>query len=852
MMQNFFVPFLLLAVPAAAVSSQEDSTITKVVKLLQEMLDKSKEDGTNDRTVYAKFKCYCDTTTKKKSDAIAETTSAIEAAEAQLEDLRAQNTKLSQEVAKLESDMAANKAGREEATAIRDKEKADFEKEEQDLITGIDQLERAYNLLAAVGGDQTVSGDTDSAQLMAGAASERAGYPGEAGFMTKSSKVTKRGLQTLDEDMKAALRAASVFLTGKQRSVLHSFLQAPGNYNSQSGEIVGVIKSMKDTFEANLESTRQAEEKKQKEYDEMMEVKTKEYDEMEELFEAKKKEIGDNAAQISTISSEVETMEAELAADQEFLATLTERCSAKAKEFQKRNMLRSGEEAAIAEAIAILNSDAAFDSFGKVDATSSGATGLIQASASFIQMSETPEIRKKASAELILASRKVHSVRVARIAMAISDGNPFKKVLEMINKTITIIETEEADDVEKKDTCIKEQEENEKNKADKEKDIQTLEANIDALKVAIEGTKESITLATEDLGLNRDSQKSTTGTRTDAHAVFTETLSNCEDAEKILAKAIEVLTKYYEFLHSHNAEKTYEEKAGKDSGGGNLERLEGLSVEELEKACSEKPECMGFNSAGWLKASLAEPSEWYDWDGGSLYVKMLNGVPATESPTKLLQMFSKQPLEGEPTEEFSSGQGESGNKAIDMLVFIAGETKAEKEQAITDEQASQMAYESEMQALTASETTLLENIDTYKLDLANQEKQLEETVEDLTTTEAEHAAIVKYLAEIEPGCEFIKANYETRSQNRDAEISALKEAVSLLQGTPAYQAAEAKAARAAQGECGPTCAELGDDHAKCQACLEGVTVFGYCSGEGNGGAPGCAEATATGSAAALE
>merc|ERR1719160_676318 len=57
-----------------------------------------------------------------------------------------------------------------------------------------------------------------------------------------------------------------------------------------------------------------------------------------------------------------------------------------------------------------------------------------------------------------------------------------------------------------------------------------------------------------------------------------------------------------------------------------------------------------------------------------------------------------QPLEGEPTEEFSSGQGESGNKAIDMLVFIAGETKAEKENAIQDEQSNQMQYESEMQA----------------------------------------------------------------------------------------------------------------------------------------------------------
>merc|ERR1719240_551921 len=135
---------------------------------------------------------------------------------------------------------------------------------------------------------------------------------------------------------------------------------------------------MKDTFEANLESTRANEKKKQKEYDEMMEIKTAEYDEMEELFEAKKKEIGDNAAQISTISSEVETMEAELASDQEFLAALTERCSMKKKEFEKRNMLRAGEEAAIAEAISILNSDAAFESFGKVSATSTGATGLLQ------------------------------------------------------------------------------------------------------------------------------------------------------------------------------------------------------------------------------------------------------------------------------------------------------------------------------------------------------------------------------------------------------------------------------------------------------------------------------------------
>merc|ERR1719313_3182431 len=128
--------------------------------------------------------------------------------------------------------------------------------------------------------------------------------------MTKTSKLSKVNLDMLGQDMKKALSAASIFLTGKQRKVVQAFLQAPftGNYNAQSGEIVGVLKSMLDTFKANLDSARVAE-KKQKEYDEMMEVKSAEYDEMKELFDAKKKEIGDNAAQISTVSSEIDTME---------------------------------------------------------------------------------------------------------------------------------------------------------------------------------------------------------------------------------------------------------------------------------------------------------------------------------------------------------------------------------------------------------------------------------------------------------------------------------------------------------------------------------------------------------------
>merc|ERR1719421_2312298 len=291
---------------------------------------------------------------------------------------------------------------------------------------------------------------------------------------------------------------------------------------------------------------------------------------------------------------------------------------------------------------------------------------------------------------------------------------------------ITLIEEEEKTDVEKKDWCrtpekTGEQDVNEQNQEDKEKDMATLEGNIGQLQISIDDTKENIRLATEDLNMNRETQTTTTTTRKEENALFHE-----------------VLTKYYEFLHSHNAEKTYAEHAGKDSGGSNLERLAGKSVDELKEACNAKPECKGFNSAGWLKSAIAPEEEWYAWDEGSLFVK--------ELPPMLVQ----EPVEGEPDAEFSTGQGESGNQAIEMLKFIESASKDEESDAIDAEKTAQGKFEGEMTALTTAEGELKEAIASYELDLANTEKQHEQAVEDLATTTKDRDAIVKYLASIEP------------------------------------------------------------------------------------------------------
>merc|ERR1719331_1833939 len=133
--------------------------------------------------------------------------------------------------------------------------------------------------------------------------------------------------------------------------------------------------------------------------------------------------------------------------------------------------------------------------------------------------------------------------------------NPFVKVLENINGTVDLIDAEEADDKQKLDTGNSEQDINTKKRDDKKAKMDELTGTITELEISAKTTKTTISETEEDLAANRDAQKEATDARNAQNAVFKENLKNLQDAEKILAKATEVLVKYYKYLHSHNAEK---------------------------------------------------------------------------------------------------------------------------------------------------------------------------------------------------------------------------------------------------------------------------------------------------------
>merc|ERR1719191_470035 len=140
-------------------------------------------------------------------------------------------------------------------------------------------MEEAIEVLSEIGADQTLSSGADHEKFMAGV----------------GDKVAAPLVQ-LKAQIRTALMAASSLLTKKQRRTVEAFIQAPftGTYTSQSGEVVGILKSMLDTFQSNLEAAIAAEKAAKEAYDKFMKTKEEAFATMKAAYEEKQGQLGTN------------------------------------------------------------------------------------------------------------------------------------------------------------------------------------------------------------------------------------------------------------------------------------------------------------------------------------------------------------------------------------------------------------------------------------------------------------------------------------------------------------------------------------------------------------------------------
>jgi len=273
-------------------------------------------------------------------------------------------------------------------------------------------------------------------------------------------------------------------------------------------------------------------------------------------YEEKQDKLGDNDDDLATKKGQLATAEEQKADDEEFLANLLEMCAAKAKDYDQRVLLRRNEEAAIAQAIAILNSDAAFETFGAVDATKTGATSFLQrravkehAQRTGLRGLSADGAKRQVESLLEKAVAEHHFSALSRVLAALEAGNPFTTVLAEIKKMIGLLEEEEKVDQEQLTWCNDERAANEKSLAEKKEQILALNTAIDELTNTIEnpttGLKFQIQETETALEQNRKSQAENTADRKETNAAYQKDIANLVEAERLVDTAVGVLRKYY-------------------------------------------------------------------------------------------------------------------------------------------------------------------------------------------------------------------------------------------------------------------------------------------------------------------
>merc|ERR1719240_1022906 len=197
-------------------------------------------------------------------------------------------------------------------------------------------------------------------------------------------------------------------ITPKQRKMLSSLLQANAvpAYQAQSGEIFGILKQMKETFESDLSVSQKEELTNQAAYEELKSAKEAEIAAGQNAIETKTQELANVDEKNAQAKEDIEDTRNSLTADERFLMDLKEKCQMTDQEWEERQKTRQEEISAVSEAISILSADDAHDLFTKTF------------NPAFVQKKSTDKSDRRESAAKLLAATgvRLHTPRMVQMA----------------------------------------------------------------------------------------------------------------------------------------------------------------------------------------------------------------------------------------------------------------------------------------------------------------------------------------------------------------------------------------------------------------------------------------------------
>jgi len=496
---------VLLALPLAAASKSHAGAnpVRKVVNLLQDMTKTVQAEGEKEKELYEKFMCYCKTGGSDLTGSIAAGKEKLGSLTSDIENAEAKHAATTAALKKAQDDRAAGEKAMAEATGIREKEAGVYAQFKADSEANLAALAKATTAISN----------------------------GMAGSF----------LQTGAANVLRTLLAQSHDLDDEDHQVLASFLEGGNNYAPQSGQIVGILKTMHDEMSAALADATATEEAAIKAYKELMAARLKEKAALTAAIEAKLTKSGELGVSIAEMKNDAGDTAEALAADQKFLAELEKGCATKTDEWEARSKTRGEELVALADTIKILNDDDALELFKKT---------LPSASASFLQVQVTAGSQRQQALEAlrrgIRHTAPAHRTGLDLIALALHGKKVgFDKVVGMIDDMLKALQKEQTDDDNKKEYCAEQLDTSDDEKKSLERDIGNLETSIATGNEAIATLTGEIAALTSGIAALDKSVAEATANRKAEHEEYNELIASDSAAKEILGVAKNRLQKFY-------------------------------------------------------------------------------------------------------------------------------------------------------------------------------------------------------------------------------------------------------------------------------------------------------------------
>jgi len=512
-----------LCLPAAGLDANlvtvnaKNRPVSKVITLLKDMLKQLEKEAAEDEEIYDKMACWCETNDKEKTKSIAEAEARIEDLTTKIEELTANSARLNTEIKNLEKEVSRNQEALDKATAIRQKQLAEFNAEEKDLLESISALKAAITVLAKHHNSLI---QVPHSHLLSVAA-------------------------TLQHEMQKHAPLLQGVLTRSERRAAASFIQAPDNYFDasptfkqsyapQSGEIFGILKQMKETFESNLSASQKEEMANQKAFEDLKAAKEQEIQAGQAQIDTKTQEMATTDEKLAQSKQDIEDTKKSLSADEQFLMMLKEKCSMTDKEWEERQKTRQLEMEAVSKAIAVLSSDDSHDLFTRTF------------NPSFVQKQVLVMTSRRAKASKLLMSiaHKSHNPNLATLAVQVR-LDAFTRVKKAIDDMIAQILKEKDDEIKHKDFCVDEFNTNQLQTEKKDREKQDLSAQIEDLELSIKELTESIETLKAEIAEMHVQLKRAGEDREKENKEFQMTVADQRETQKLLKAALSVLADFY-------------------------------------------------------------------------------------------------------------------------------------------------------------------------------------------------------------------------------------------------------------------------------------------------------------------